>query len=131
MTASLDQRYGRSPNRKRRERWWLVGAALIFVAIFTAWVFWAGWDNDQANLESTDTAFTIVDAHHIDISFTLNTTEKKPVTCAIQALDESFAIVGWRIITYPATSVRVTTHTETIRTTQLSNTGLISSCWLS
>ena len=130
VTETLDRRYGRSPGRRRRDRWWIIGAAVAFVAVFTAWVFWAGWDNGAADLESTDTAFTIVDSHHVDITFTVNTAIGKPVTCAIQALDESFAIVGWRVISYPASNVRVTTYKEMIRTTQQSNTGLISSCWL-
>ncbi len=104
---------------------------MSFVAVFTAWVFWAGWDGDQANLEATDTAYTIHDAHHVEITFTVNTTTSTPVTCAIQALNQSFAIVGWRIVSYPASDTRVTTHTEMIRTTEQSNTGLISSCWLS
>ncbi|GAA1438541.1 hypothetical protein GCM10009617_00830 [Leifsonia poae] len=130
VTETLDQRYGRTPDRKRRARWWIIGAAVAFVAVFTAWTFWAGWDGDQANLEATDTAFTITDAHHVNISFTINTPEGTPVTCAVQALNESFAIVGWRIISYPASDARLTTHTETIRTTEQSNTGLISSCWL-
>ena len=130
VTETLDRRYGRTSQRKRRDRWWIAGVALAFVAVFTAWVFWAGWDSEQADLETTDTAFTIHDAHHIQISFTVNTATHTPVTCAIQALDPSFAIVGWRIVSYPGSDTRVTSHTETIRTTQLSNTGLISSCWL-
>lgn len=131
VTDTLDHRYGRTPQRKRRDRWWIVGIALAFVAVFTAWTFWAGWDGEQADLETTDTAFTIHDSHHIDITFTINTAPNTPVTCAIQALDQSFAIVGWRIVSYPGSDTRLTTHTEAIRTTQLSNTGLISSCWLS
>lgn len=130
VTETLDRRYGRTPGRKRRDRWWIIGAAVAFVAVFAAWTFWAGWDNDQADLETTDTAYTIPDAHHVSISFTVNTPPGTPVTCAVQALNESFAIVGWRIISYPGSDKRLTEHTETIRTTEQSNTGLISSCWL-
>ncbi|MGJ4844180.1 MULTISPECIES: DUF4307 domain-containing protein [unclassified Leifsonia] len=130
MTETLDRRYGRTPGRKRRDRWWIIGVAVAFVAIFAAWTFWAGWDNDQADLEATDTAYTITDAHHVRITFTVNTPPGTPVTCAVQALNESFAIVGWRIISYPASDKRLTEYTETIKTTEQSNTGLISSCWL-
>ena len=52
------------------------------------------------------------------------------MTCAMQALNEIFAIVGWRIVEYPARTARLTAYTESIRTTEQSNTGLISSCWL-
>jgi len=130
VTETLDRRYGRSPGRKRRDRWWLIGAAVAFIAVFTAWTFWAGWDGDAANLEATDTAYTIKGPHQVDITFTVNAPAGTPVTCAIQALNESFAIVGWRVISYPGQDARLTTHKEAIRTTEQSNTGLISSCWL-
>ena len=71
-TPTLDSRYGRTPQRKRRDRWLLIGGLVGLVAVVTAWVFWAGWDNDGANLEATDTAYTITDDHHVDISFTIN-----------------------------------------------------------
>ena len=130
MTGQLAERYGRTRNRARRDRWWIIGIALAFVAVFTAWVLWAGLDGSSSDLEATDTAHTIVDAHTVSVTFSVNTAPGTPVTCAVQALDESFAIVGWKIVSYPGSSQRVTSHTETIRTTQLSNTGLISSCWL-
>lgn len=130
VTQTIERRYGRTPERRRRDRWLLGGGLLALVLIVGAWVVWAGWDNNQAELETTDTAFTIPDAHHVDISFSINAPVGTPVTCALQALNEDFAIVGWRIIEYPGSDSRVTKHTETIRTVQQSNTGLINTCWL-
>jgi hypothetical protein len=130
VTESIERRYGRTPERRRRDRWLLGGGFVAVVLVVVAWVVWAGWDNNQAELETTDTAFTIPDAHHVDISFTINAPVGAPVTCALQALNEDFAIVGWRIVEYPGSPSRVTKHTETIRTVQQSNTGLINTCWL-
>jgi len=127
---TLDSRYGRTPQRKRRERWLLIGGLVGLIAVVTAWVFWAGWDNNGSSLEATDTAYTIADDHHVDISFTINAPPGAPVTCALQALNEDFAIVGWRIVEYPGSDSRVTTHTERIRTIMKPNTGLINTCWL-
>lgn len=129
-TATLATRYGRTPRAKRRDRWTLAGGAVAALAVVIAWVFWAGWDGDQADLEFTDTAHTITDAHHVEITFTVNTAPGTPVTCAVQALNEDFAIVGWRIVSLPGSQKRLSTYTETIRTTQQSNTGLINTCWL-
>ena len=129
-SPTLQSRYGRTPGRRRRDRWLLAGGALAVVAVVTAWVFWAGWDNNQADLEATDTAYTIPDAHHVEITFTINTQPGTAVTCALQALNDDYAIVGWRIVSYPASDARVSTHTETIRTIAQSNTGLINTCWL-
>ena len=129
-SETLASRYGRTPKRRRRDRWLLIGGAVGVLAVVTAWVFWAGWDNNQADLDATDTAYVIPDAHHVRITFTINAQPGTGVTCALQALNEDFAIVGWRIVSYPASVSRVTTYTETIRTIQQSNTGLINTCWL-
>ena len=130
MTDQLAERYGQTRSRGRRDRWWIIGIAAAFVAVFTAWVLWAGLDGSSSGLEATDTAHTIVDNHSVSVTFSINTSPGTPVTCAVQALDQSFAIVGWKIVSYPGSAQRVTSHTETVRTTELSNTGLISSCWL-
>jgi hypothetical protein len=45
-------------------------------------------------------------------------------------MDATFAIVGWKIVSYPASAQQVTSHTETVLTTELATTGLISQCWL-
>jgi hypothetical protein len=130
MTDSVERRYGRTPQRKRRDRRLLIAGAVTVFAVVTAWVFWAGWDNNQANLATSDTGYTIPDSHHVRITFTIDAPQGTPVTCALQALNHDFAIVGWRIVGYPGSGTRSTTYSETIRTTQLSNTGLINTCWL-
>ncbi|WP_081423133.1 DUF4307 domain-containing protein [Leifsonia xyli] len=129
-SAGLASRYDRTLSAKRRDRWLLGAGAAAMLAVVTAWVLWAGWDKDQADLQFTDTAYTIPDARHVDITFTINTPRGTAVTCALQALNEDFAIVGWRIVSYPGSDSRVTTHRESIRTTQQSTTGLIKTCWL-
>lgn len=129
-SPTVASRYGRTPRAKRRERWLLISGAVAVLAVVTTWVFWAGWDNNQADLEFTDTAYTIAGPHQVDITFTINTPKGTPVTCALQALNEDFAIVGWRIVSFPASDARLTKYTESIKTTQQSNTGLINTCWL-
>ncbi|MDQ1575451.1 MAG: hypothetical protein QOH55_601 [Microbacteriaceae bacterium] len=130
VTDELAGRYGRSRSRIRRERWWIVGVAIAFVAVFAAWTVWAGYDGTSATLEETDTAYTVHNAQSVSVSFTINTAPGQPVSCAVEAMNATFAIVGWKIVSYPASQQQVTSHTETVRTTELATTGLISQCWL-
>jgi cytochrome c oxidase assembly protein Cox11 len=130
VTDELAGRYGRSRSRIRRERWWIVGVAIAFVAVFAAWTVWAGYDGTSATLEETDTAYTVHNAQSVSVSFTINTAPGQPVSCAVEAMNATFAIVGWKIVSYPASQLQVTSHTETVRTTELATTGLISQCWL-
>jgi len=129
MTEELANRYGRTRNRARRSRW-LILAAAAFVAVFVAWVLWAGLDEDQGSLEATDTGYRIVGEHAVALTFAVNVAPGTPVTCALQALDESFAVIGWKVVSFPGASSRVTTYRETVRTTERANTGLIYRCRL-
>jgi len=130
MTEELANRYGRTRNRARRSRWLILAAAAAFVAVFVAWVLWAGLDEDQGSLEATDTGYRIVGEHAVALTFAVNVAPGTPVTCALQALDESFAVIGWKVVSFPGVGSRVTTHTETVRTTERANTGLIYRCRL-
>jgi hypothetical protein len=129
-TEELASRYGRTRSRSRRNRWLFLTAAAAFVAVFVAWVLWAGLDQDTSSLEATDTGYTIVDQHHVRLTFEINVAPGTPVTCALEALDEQFAVIGWKVVSYPGTGQRLTTHTETVRTTERANTGLIYRCRL-
>jgi len=53
-----------------------------------------------------------------------------PASCAVQALNESFTVVGWTIIDLAPSTDYTRSFTEIVKTTELSNTGLIYRCWL-
>jgi Domain of unknown function (DUF4307) len=132
VTDELATRYGRSRKRTLRQRWWVVGLAAGGLIIFVLWLFWAGLVPQSASpsLVATDGGNSIISKRAISVSFSIETKPGNTVSCALQALDENFAIVGWKIVTYPNVAARVTEHTEIIRTTAQSQTGLISECWL-
>ena len=52
------------------------------------------------------------------------------MSCALQAQNSTFAIVGWTIVDVPASDRRVRTLGADVRTTELAVTGLIYRCWL-
>jgi len=126
----LASRYGRTRTRSRRDRWWLVAVAVAFVAVFTGWVVWGGLDNTGGNLLETDTAYTIVNAQQTRVSFTVDVDPGRTVACAVQAQNEDFSTVGWKIVQFPASTHRVRAFTETVRTTSKPVTGLVDQCWL-
>jgi hypothetical protein len=128
--SDLDTRYGRGARSRRVEKrvlWWLGG---VIVVVFAAWVVLVAFDGDNASLEARDVAHTIVDEHTVEVSFSLNVAPGTPTVCAVQALNEAHAIVGWKIVEIPASGERNRVITETVRTSEQSNTGLISRCWL-
>jgi hypothetical protein len=119
-TARLDARYGRSSGTRRRGRWIAIAVAASFVA----------FDGDGAKLESTDVGYTVLDDRAVDVQYTISTPPGAEVSCAVQAQNQKFSIVGWKVVHLPASSTYSTTYTTSLATSERAVTGLIYECWL-
>ncbi|NQX29432.1 DUF4307 domain-containing protein [Microbacteriaceae bacterium VKM Ac-2854] len=128
---ALAARYGRTPRTRRQNRWIFGAVAAAFVLVFAAWVSWAAFDGDNGDLSTTDIAHTVIDDRTVSVTFLVVAPTDAPYSCAIQALNERSAVVGWKVVEYPAIPVQSQQYTETLRTTELATTGLIYRCWLS
>jgi hypothetical protein len=130
VNTELDTRYGRSPNRRKRDKTLLWVLAGVFVVVFAAWVVWAGLDAAKPVIETRDLGYTIVDDNLISIDSEVSAPAGTAMSCAVQALNESFTVVGWKIIDLPPSKKFTRTFTVDLRTSELSTTGLIYRCWL-
>ena len=129
-SAALDERYGRTPHAARRDRWIVLVAAVLFVAVFAAWVVWAGLDNGQGSLDSRTVGFRAVDDRAMEVTWEVSVTTGTEVSCALQVQNQAHGIVGWKIVELPASDRYTRRFTETVRTTQPGVTALIYRCWL-
>lgn len=129
-SVDLERRYGRTPDRRRRERWILGGAALAFAVVLVAWVVWAGLDGSRPQVQATDLGHRLIDDHSVEVTWRLSVPAGNETACVVQAYNEDFTIVGWRIVEIPASERPLRTFTETVRTALEPNTGLVSECWL-
>ena len=129
-SAVIQSRYGRTPTRKKWDRRILWGLGGIFVLVLGAWVVWTGLDGASTQIEARDIGHTIIDAHSVSVTFEVALPVNRTASCAVQALNESYSVVGWKIIDLPASTLYNRSFTEILRTTDLSNTGLIYQCWL-
>jgi hypothetical protein len=129
MSTALDARYGRTRSRRIRTRTIAIvaGAGVLLVAV--AWALWVGLFGATASIETQDVGYTIVDSHAIDIRSQVSADPGTHVSCSIQALNEKFAIVGWKVVTLPAVTERNRVVTERVRTSEPAVSGLIGSCW--
>ena len=128
--TDLDARYGRTRSSKVRTRTVVIGAAIAFVVVFTLWLVWGGLLGAPAQFETNDTGHTVISDSEVSVSWEFTVPPGTPAKCAIQALNSSFGIVGWRIVDVPPSSTRTRDLTETVRTTELAVSGLIYRCWL-
>ena len=129
-SSNLDDRYGRTPGSTRRDRRLRWIAAGVFAVVLTAWVVWAGLDGVGPSIEARDTRHQIIDDNSISVTFEVSLPTGTASSCAVQALNETFTVVGWKVIDLPPSERYTRSLTEIVHTTELSNTGLIYRCWL-
>jgi hypothetical protein len=114
----------------REDRRLIWSAAAAFAVVFVAWVVWAGLDGSRPSIESRNTAHEIVDDTLVSVSFEVTGPQDTPMACSVQALNEQFAVVGWKVVELPPSEQRTRNLTELVRTTELSNTGVVDTCWV-
>jgi hypothetical protein len=130
-TDALATRYGRTRTRRRRDRLLLIGGAIASAVVLVAWVVWAGLDGQKPSVEATDTGHRLLNEERaVEVSWTLSVPPGNETACIVQAFDEDFTVVGWRVVEIPASEQHLRTFTERVRVAREANTGLISHCWL-
>ncbi|MFM6974883.1 MAG: DUF4307 domain-containing protein [Agromyces sp.] len=125
--SSLDARYGmRQPIRRG---WWIAGIAST-LAIVLGWMVWVNFGS--VAIETQDVTHQY-DAATQEMSITWNVSAKPGtrLSCALQALNEEFQVVGWKVVDLPPSTDYTRQFTERIRTVMVPNTGLAYSCWAS
>lgn len=126
--AQLDDRYGRTRDPKRRRIAWIavIAAAALIVG-------WFGWSTVAKNMEAVGVdglGYEVRDAHTVEVSFQFTAPQDRSVACAVQALDEGFGVVGWRIVQYEPGDGHHQRHVETVPTVAEATTGLVETCWV-
>jgi hypothetical protein len=52
------------------------------------------------------------------------------VSCAVQALNASYGIVGWTVVDLPPAEVRTRVFNQPLHTSEQAVTGLLYECWV-
>ena len=130
VSAELETRYGRTPARRKRERLFLWIGAAVFVVVLAVWVIWAGLDGSKPSIETQDIGYSVNDEHSVTVRFQVSVPTGTATSCAVEALNETFTVVGWKVIDLAPSDQYTRSFTEDVRTSELSTTGLIYRCWL-
>lgn len=119
--------------------WRKLSPGRIFVAILASalivlFVIWAidVTSTNARKLEPITNGYQVIDQNQIKVDFTL----KQPSVmtssgvCAVTALNQSFAIVGYREVQIKAGLKAGDPISVRLNTTELAVSGLVDSCWL-
>jgi hypothetical protein len=127
---AIEARYGRTPDRRRRTRLLAIVAGIGVVAVVVAWVVWAGLLGPDASLGSRDLGYALIGDDAVEVRYEVTVDAGRTASCALQALNDTFAIVGWKVVDLPASDQGTRQFRETLRTSEPAVTGLIYRCWL-
>lgn len=127
---SLDERYGRTARDDSRTKRILIIAGVLFTLVFGAWVVWGGLSGTNAELEVRELGYRDLTETSITVNWEVSVEPGTEVSCAVQALNENFGIVGWRVLELGASDERTRVFSETLRTSEQAVTGLPYGCWL-
>ncbi len=132
MTAQqrLDERYGRTARDDTRTKRILIISGALFTLVFGAWVVWGGLSGTNAELEVRELGYRDLTDTSITVAWEVSVAPGTEVSCAVQALNANFGIVGWRVLELGSSDQRTRVFTETLRTSEQAVTGLPYGCWL-
>lgn len=121
----LDERYGRT--RRKRMPWIIaIVVALLGVGAF-AWMTAA---REMQSVDADDLGFELVDSHSVTVNFQVTAIKGKDVACVVEALDEEFGVVGWKVVEIPAGDTHSQAISVTVPTVAQATTGLVNTCWV-
>jgi hypothetical protein len=110
----MAERYGK-PAGKKRNRKPIIALAAALIAAFLGWAIWVSIDNAN-QIKTQDLGYEILSEKQASV----------PAVCAIQVLNQGFAVVGYKEVPVAASGE----YETFVNTTQLGVSGLVDKCWL-
>ena len=121
----LDERYGRT--RARRTPWIIAGIVAVLVVGAFGWMIVA---QSMSSVDADDLGYELVDEHTVDVRFQVSGVQGKDVVCVVEALDEEFGVVGWKVVEIPAGDSHTQALSAVVPTVSAATTGLVNTCWV-
>lgn len=129
MSSTLEHRYGAAKEKRTLPRWFWYVVAAVAVIIGTAFVAWAQSD-DAAEPTARDVGFELTSEDEASVTFELVKRPEDSATCALKALNQARAPIGWKEVTVGPQEESVSIQKVTLRTLSEATTVTVDSCWL-
>ena len=117
-------RYGKTNPDAKQTRRRLIGVAGALLALFLGWAIWVTLGGID-EIKHQVLGYEVLSAGQTSVKFSVQS-PAGPAECAIQVLNQGFAVVGYKQVSVPQSG-----EFETfVNTTELGVTGLVDKCWL-
>lgn len=107
---------------------WIIGGAIALIIVIIAG--WMTIAQSMGSVDADDLGYEVVDEHSVTVRFQVTATQNKDLVCAVEALDEEFGVVGWKIVQIPAGDSHMQQLSTTVPTVSEATTGLVNNCWV-
>lgn len=97
-------------------------------AVLVALLGWSVVSAQMNAVDSDDLGFDLVDDHSVTVRFQITGAQGKDVSCIVEALDEEFGVVGWKVVAVPASDDHSQAVSATVPTVAEATTGLVKEC---
>lgn len=133
-TSTLDQRYGTPAARRHLPRRLLILLIVLALGLASAFVAWIAHSRG-ASPSAEETGYTVESPLRTTLEFDVTRRAGDPVVCAVQALNDQRAVVGWREVrvapdTGGGTGRATVAQSVDLWTTARANTATVDSCWV-
>jgi hypothetical protein len=130
MTAQendlLAQRYGKHPKLSRTRWLWISVVGIVLMMIGVLFASMANYNPVQ----SQDIGFSVKDPTQVVLVFELSKPLDAVAVCSVEALNEQFLQVGYKIIEIGPQETSTVRLSVSINTTELATTALVDECRL-
>ncbi|MFM6971830.1 MAG: DUF4307 domain-containing protein [Rhodoluna sp.] len=124
----MAERYGHRKSKSRNQRIFFTSLAAVLLTAFV--VFAASVAIRGANEIKTQVdGFEIIDPQHAQVTFSATSPKPSQITCAIEVLNQSFAVVGYREVSLEAQANMPEKQQIFVNTTELGVSGVVDKCW--
>ncbi len=105
-------------------------------ALALTWVLWVTVGN-TTGISNKLVSYRVVDATLTTVDVAVTKDPAATAQCSLQAMNSSYAVVGWKVITIGPTATgegtdggRTTTVRGEVRTDSAAVTGVVENCWI-
>ncbi len=124
----MQDRYGTKPHSEKRRRLIVIALGSALLLLFLIWAI-SSITASETGFKTQTLGYTIVFDQQATIRVHVESPQgiDRPATCAVQVLNEGYAVVGYREITLPA---KFSGDIEIkVNTSKLGVSGSLDKCW--
>ena len=128
--TTLDVRYGRTKQRRRRGILIAVIAGAAITLVMGLWVAWAGVGDTSGMVESRTEARETLNDHEMQVTFEVSTHGEVSVDCAVLVVNEMNSPIGWTIVPVATDEQRTQVESVVVTTSEPAANGMVYRCWI-